>query len=138
MSELSKPPHFDASVVSILKATVIAHFGSCGGSKPHVTPVWVRWVGDGCLEVNVAATTKKARNIRSNRQVCLSMVAPHDARLWIVIEALVEETRRTEDRTHLDELARRYLGRPRRNPEMPREVLTLRPTAVHWWGEETT
>jgi hypothetical protein len=63
------------------------------------------------------------------------MVAPHDARLWVVIEGFVTNTQDASDTAHLDRLAERYLGRARRNPELPRRILTIQPIAVHWWAE---
>lgn len=123
-------------VVAVLQAPVIAHLATCGGDHPHATPVWVACSDPRSIEVNIAASTRKARNLRRNPLVCVSLVAPHDARLWVVIEGTATAVAQTSDRAHLDALARQYLGRPRRNPEMPREIVTIRPVVVHWWGEE--
>ncbi len=120
----------------MLQTPVIAHLATCGGDRPHATPVWVACRNRRLIEVNVAASTRKARNLRHNPLVCLSLVAPHDARLWVVIEGIATVVTETNDRAHLDALAQRYLGRARRNPEMPREILTIRPLVVHWWGDE--
>lgn len=92
--------------------------------------------GDDHIEFNIKADSKKAHNLRRNPQVCLSMVAPHDARLWVVIEGEVEDISTPETNDHLNELAVRYLGRPRRHPELPRNKIDVRPTAVHWWGQD--
>jgi len=128
---LAVPPQ----VVEILRSPVIAHLATCRDGTPHATPVWVICRSDTHLEVNIASMSKKASNVRLNRAVCLSMVAPHDARLWVVVMGTVSNVQEVADTQHLDELAQQYLGRPRRHPELPRQVLTIRPTRVHWWAE---
>lgn len=130
------PAELPTPVAGLIASPSIAHLATCGNGVPHVTPVWVCSTNRTSIEVNIGAHTKKAQNIGRNPNVCLSIVAAHDARLWAVIEGVVSDIIETHDLEHLDQLAQLYLGRPRRNPEMPRRILTIHPLAIHWWGKD--
>ncbi|MFB6147151.1 MAG: pyridoxamine 5'-phosphate oxidase family protein [Halobacteriaceae archaeon] len=62
--------------------TVVAHLATCRDGRPHVAPVWYRYL-DGTVEI--VTTGQKLANVRRNPRVALSVEYSHggDAR-WMV------------------------------------------------------
>ena len=51
---------------------VMAHLGTCVEGRPHVAPVWYRYVPDDEI-VEIVTTGRKLANIRENPRVSLSI-----------------------------------------------------------------
>ncbi|WP_436345568.1 pyridoxamine 5'-phosphate oxidase family protein [Natronorubrum sp. FCH18a] len=53
---------------------LMAHLGTCVGGRPHVAPVWYRYVADDGV-VEIVTTGRKLANVRENPRVSLSIQA---------------------------------------------------------------
>ncbi|QCC59089.1 pyridoxamine 5'-phosphate oxidase family protein [Natrinema thermotolerans] len=51
---------------------LMAHFGTCADGRPHVAPVWYRYLADEDV-VEVVTTGRKLANVRANPRVALSI-----------------------------------------------------------------
>lgn len=51
---------------------VMAHLGTCVDGRPHVAPVWYRYVPD-AERLEIVTTGRKLANVRENPQVALSI-----------------------------------------------------------------
>jgi PPOX class probable F420-dependent enzyme len=115
--------------------TAIGHLATSRDDVPHVTPVWLDYDGTAdTILIDVGMETVKRGHVRANPHVCLSLVAPHNATMWAVVTGVITEIHDDSGPEHVQRLAHRYLGRPKRNPGR-RAVLHLKPTRVSWWGD---
>jgi PPOX class probable F420-dependent enzyme len=89
--------------------------------SPQVTPVWFDFK-DGRLRVNTARGRVKARNLKQGAAVALAIVDPDNPYRYIQVRGKV--ARVTEDGavSHIDSLARKYLGQDRYTNAAPGEV----------------
>ena len=96
---------------------------------PQVTPVWVDVDEDDIL-INTAEGRLKARNMREDPRVALSVPDPDDPyRALIVRGRVVEMTDEGADE-HIDALAKKYLGEDRypfRQPGEERVKVRIEP-----------
>ncbi|OAQ51955.1 pyridoxamine 5'-phosphate oxidase [Natrinema mahii] len=51
---------------------LMAHFGTCVDGRPHVAPVWYRYLADEEV-IEVVTTGRKLANVRENPRVALSI-----------------------------------------------------------------
>jgi hypothetical protein len=118
--------------------TAIGHFATCHQDIPYVTPVWLDIdANTDHILIDVKPNAVKLRNVRSNPNVCLSIVSAHNSSMWAVIRGVVDDIDELGlDASHVQMLAERYLGRPKRTPGM-RYILRIKATRVRWWGEES-
>jgi PPOX class probable F420-dependent enzyme len=114
----------------------IGHLATSYQGAPYVSPVWLDLDPvTGHILVDVKPEAVKLRNVRSNPEVCLSLVAPHNSSMWAVIRGMVTDIDDLgPDASHVQMLADRYLGRPKRTPGL-RFILRITATRVRWWGE---
>jgi PPOX class probable F420-dependent enzyme len=103
--------------------------------KPHVTPVWIDYNDEqDHVLVNTFRGSRKERNIRLDPHVAISMTDSENGDRFLIIRGEVAEV--TEDGAvdHINELARRYMGRksyPRLQRETaPRVQLKIEPNRV--------
>ena len=103
---------------------------------PQVTPVWFDY-RDGKVRVNSAKGRVKARNMKENAPVALSILDPDNPYRYIQIRGRVG--RPTEDgaSAHIDSLAKKYLGKekyPFGQPGEVRMLFEIEPSAVQAVG----
>jgi PPOX class probable F420-dependent enzyme len=79
--------------------------------SPQVDPVWVGRDGDRIL-VATGERTVKARNTLRDPRVALSIVGFRDPYEEAMIRGLVVERRPDRDLAVMDEIARKYTGKP--------------------------
>ncbi len=96
------------------------------------TPVWVDVDGDDVI-VNTAVGRRKERNVRRDRRVVLATYDRENPYWWIEISGRVVEIvegERAEE--SIEELAHKYLGRPRGGgaPGERRVILRIAPEAI--------
>ena len=101
---------------------------------PQVTPVWVD-VEDSRILVNPAVGRVKARNVRHDRRVAISVAARDNP--WDKIDVrgkVVEIVEGEKAERHIDALAKKYLGQDTygfRRPGERRTMLVIEPDRVH-------
>ncbi len=85
--------------------------------SPHVTPVWVDREGDLIL-VNTAEGRTKAKYLRQNHKVALSIFNQANPYEKVVIKGRVLEMTKRGAEEHSDKLSMKYLGTGK-NPHRP-------------------
>ena len=103
---------------------------------PQVTPVWFDYAG-GKLRVNTAKGRVKARNLKPGSAVALAIMDPDNPYRYVQIRGWV--TSATEDGAdaHIDQLAKKYLGKdtyPFRQPGEMRIMYEIEPISVSGMG----
>ncbi len=72
-------------IEAILRTPLIASIATIKpDGSPHVTPVWFLY-DDAAVQVAVSSTSVKARNVRSNPQVSLSILDGGDHSRWVQV-----------------------------------------------------
>lgn len=100
--------------------------------SPQVSPVWVDLDGDDII-VNTADGRLKARNVRRDPRVAISVAGQEDPYSRIVVRGVVVETTQEGADEGIDRLAKKYLGQDRypwRSPDEHRVILRIRPEHV--------
>ncbi|MEX5713320.1 pyridoxamine 5'-phosphate oxidase family protein [Parafrankia sp. FMc6] len=119
----------------LVNGRTIGHLATSTDGIPHTTPVWLDYdQRSDLILVDVAADTKKLRDVRSNPNVALSFVDPIDNGRWVILRGMVVDVQKDDQATHIQTLALRYLGRHKRRPGF-RRILRVKTTYVRWWGE---
>jgi len=104
--------------------------------SPQVTPVWCDWDGTH-VRVNSAKGRVKDKNMRRNSKVALSLQDPENPYRYLAIQGEVVEITEDGADTHIDLLAKKYLGKdkyPFRGPGELRVLYKIRPVSVHTMG----
>jgi PPOX class probable F420-dependent enzyme len=103
--------------------------------SPQVTPVWVDIDDEGRVLVNTAEGRAKPANVRRDPRVAIS-VSPRDRpESAAFIRGRVVELRHDNAWDHHEELAARYVGRPRKDPDgsETRVILVIEPDHIATW-----
>jgi PPOX class probable F420-dependent enzyme len=103
---------------------------------PQVTPVWFDYA-DGLVRVNTARGRVKARNMKEGAPVALSIMDPDDAYRYIQIRGRVKRETEQGAGAHIDQLAKKYLGRdkyPYARPDEVRVIYEIEPTSTSAMG----
>ncbi len=87
---------------------------------PQLTPVWID-LEDGDLVFNTAKGRAKERNLAKNPSVAVSVVDPDDPYNVVVVRGKAEATEEGAD-SHIDALAKKYLGVEKYPTRKPGEV----------------
>jgi PPOX class probable F420-dependent enzyme len=94
----------------LLREPVLAHIATIDKKgRPNLSPVWVDVDGDDVL-FNTAEGRVKSENLRSNPNVAVSVVDPHDPYRVVALRGLVTEITHDGADEHIDFLAKKYLG----------------------------
>lgn len=80
--------------------------------SPQVTPVWFDYDGK-IFRVNSAKGRVKDRNMRRNPHVALSIVDPENPYRYLEVRGRVVEITEAGGDEHIDQLAKKYLGKDR-------------------------
>jgi hypothetical protein len=78
--------------------------------QPQVTPVWVDWQ-DGHVIVNSAKGRQKDKNIERDRRVTITLIDPENPYRYVEIRGRVDEITQKDADTHIDKMAKKYLGK---------------------------
>jgi len=104
--------------------------------SPQVTPVWCDYDGTHIF-VNTAKGRIKDRNMRRNQRVALSIMDPDNPYRYLAVRGRVEEITEASADSHIDSLAKKYLGKDRypfRQPGEVRVLYKIRPERVSTMG----
>ncbi len=99
---------------------------------PQVTPVWFDYHG-GRVRVNTAKGRVKARNLKPGAAVALSIMDPDNPYRYLQIRGRVANATETGADTHINSLAKKYLGKdqyPFRQPGEVRIMYEIEPVSV--------
>lgn len=118
---------------ALLAEPVLAHLAtSSPDGTPHVTPVWIDLDGDDVV-INTVEGRAKARHVRANPKVGLSVADPADPYRVVAFQGTVVDITDEGAREHIDQLARKYLGvdeYPMHQPGDVRLKVRIRPDRV--------
>lgn len=97
--------------------------------SPQVTPVWCDYDGTHVL-LNSAKGRIKDRNMRRNPTVALSILDPENPYRHLAIRGRVVDVTEEGADSHIDKLAKKYLGEDRYPYRSPGEVRVIYRVAV--------
>ncbi len=100
--------------------------------SPHVSPVWVDREGDLIL-VNTAGGRAKAKYLKSNHRVALSIFSQQNPYEKVVIKGRVLDMTKKGAEEHNSKLSVKYLGtsnNPHRQPGTERVLVRIEPERV--------
>ncbi|MBV8738344.1 MAG: PPOX class F420-dependent oxidoreductase [Alphaproteobacteria bacterium] len=103
---------------------------------PQVTPVWFDYAG-GKLRVNTAKGRVKARNLKPGAAVALAIMDPDNPYRYVQIRGQVASATEDGADAHIDQLAKKYLGKdsyPFRQPGEIRIMYGIEPRSVSGMG----
>jgi PPOX class probable F420-dependent enzyme len=110
-----------------------AHLATVGpDGAPQSTPVWVDLEGE-CILVNTAENRVKARNVKHNPKVAVSITNHENPYEMVTITGRVVDVTSEGAEQHIDKLAKKYLGKdryPYRQEGEKRVILKIRPDRV--------
>ena len=104
--------------------------------SPQVTPVWFDYK-DGIVRVNTAKGRVKARNLKAGAAVALAVIDPDNPYRYIQIRGRVRRCSEEGAGTHIDSLAKKYLGKdkyPHATPGEVRIMCEIEPAAASGMG----
>ena len=100
--------------------------------SPHVAPTWVDYDGELVL-INTAAGRIKEKNVNSDKRVALSVYESSNPYNMVTIRGNVKEVTEEDADSHIDKLAKKYLGvdsYPFRSPDEKRIIFKIIPERV--------
>ena len=103
---------------------------------PQVTPVWFDYVG-GKVRVNTAKGRVKARNLKPRAPVAMAILDPDNPYRYLQIRGCVTSATEAGADAHIDQLAKKYLGKdtyPFRQPGEVRIMYEIEPSSVSGMG----
>lgn len=103
---------------------------------PQVTPVWVDFDGTH-IRINSAKGRVKDKNLRRNPAVALSIQDPDNPYRYLQVRGRVTDVSESGADTHIDSLAKKYLGQdryPYRKAGEVRVIYRIAPDRVQTMG----
>ena len=104
--------------------------------SPQVTPVWFDYT-NGLIRVNTAKGRIKSRNMSVGSKVAMSIMDPDNAYRYIQIRGSVTKEVTEGAATHIDSLAKKYLGKdvyPFHQEGETRVIYEIAPAATDTMG----
>jgi len=104
--------------------------------RPQVTPVWVD-AENGRILVNTATGRQKHRNVQRDPRVSVTLIDPDNPYRYVEVRGRVAEMTEKGADTHIDKMAKKYLGKdkyPFAQPGEKRILLKIEPEHVHGMG----
>ena len=133
MAETKIPENF----LDLFQKRAFANLGTImPDGSPQVTPVWIDLEG-GRLVVNSAKGRVKDRNMRRDPRVSLAIVDPENPYRFLEVRGRVVEITEQGADTHIDKMAKKYLGQdryPYRKAGEVRVRYLIEPQRVHTMG----
>ncbi len=121
----------------LLQKKAFAHLATLmQDGSPQVTPVWFDYDGS-TIRINTAKGRVKDKNMRRNGRVALAIQDPDNPYRYLAVRGRVEEVTEAGADTHIDSLAKKYLGQdryPYRQPGEVRVTYRIRPERVSTMG----
>ena len=121
----------------LFSKTAFAHLGTLmPDGSPQVTPVWCDYDGT-YIRINSAKGRVKDKNMRRNRKVALAIMDPDNPYRYLAVRGEVAEITEEGADSHIDQLAKKYLGKdkyPYRRPGEVRVIYKIRPQRVSTMG----
>jgi PPOX class probable F420-dependent enzyme len=121
----------------LLSKVAFAHLATLmPDGSPQVTPVWIDFDGSH-LRVNSAKGRVKDKNMRRDQRVAVSVQDPDKPYRYLAAQGKIVEITEEGADTHIDSLAKKYLGKdkyPFRQPGEVRVIYKIRPEKVHASG----
>ncbi len=101
------------NVRAVLDGTPIAHLATTlPDGSPHSVPLWIGTVGDRVAFLT-GPTSRKARNLRRDPRVAISLTAPDNPFLPVMLRGRVVKWLDGEEGWRVvDEIAGKYIGAP--------------------------
>jgi PPOX class probable F420-dependent enzyme len=122
--------------VALLRDRSFAHVTTLNeDGSPQSSPVWVD-IDDGHVLVNTTEGRAKARNVRRDPRVSLSIAHPSDPYRALMIAGRAVEITNEGAKEHIDFLANKYTGRDfgGHDPNDPRVLIRIRPERISHHG----
>jgi PPOX class probable F420-dependent enzyme len=104
--------------------------------SPQVTPVWVDYDGSH-VRINTAKGRVKDKNMRRNKKVSVAVADPDNPYRYLEVRGQIDDITETGADAHIDQLAKKYLGKdkyPFRQPGEVRVIYKIRPERVSAMG----
>lgn len=104
--------------------------------QPQVTPTWVD-AEDGRLLINTAKGRQKHKNVQRDPRVSVTLIDPDNPYRYVEVRGRVVEVTEKGATTHIDKMAKKYLGQdkyPYAQPGEQRVLLKIEPEHVHGMG----
>jgi PPOX class probable F420-dependent enzyme len=104
--------------------------------SPQTTPVWVDFV-DGKVWVNTALGRQKDKNVRHDPRVAVTLTDPQNPYRYLEIRGKVDDITTDGAASHIDKMAKKYLGQdkyPYAKPGEQRVLLKIRPDKFSTMG----
>lgn len=118
---------------SILTSKSFAHIATINkDGSPQSTPVWFD-LENGYLRINTAVGRKKDKNMNRDPRVAISILNIDNPYNMISIQGRVVDRTLEGADSHIDLLAKKYLGLdsyPYRNPEETRVIYKIKPISI--------
>ncbi|HEX4378269.1 MAG TPA: PPOX class F420-dependent oxidoreductase [Steroidobacteraceae bacterium] len=118
------------SHLDLFKKKAFAHLATLmPDDHPQVTPVWVDYDGR-YVVINTAQGRQKDKNLQRDGRVSLSIADPDNPYRYLEIRGQVADRTREGADQHIDDMARKYLGKdkyPFRQPGEVRVIYRIRP-----------
>lgn len=122
-----------AEFLDLFKKRAFAHFATLmADGTPQITPVWVDFDGAYIL-VNSKTGRTKNNNIAERPAVAIEISDPDNPYRYLMIRGVVVEVETLSDTSHIDSLAKRYVGveqYPWGTPGEVRQLFKIRPDHV--------
>lgn len=134
---MSEPLIPDKYLDLLTKQPELAHLSTLmRDGRPQVTPIWFSYE-QGLISLNSAKGRVKDINMRARPQVALSIVDSGNAFRYVQIMGTVVEITEQGADEHIDQLAQKYLDKPRypwRQPGEVRVIYRVKPDRVQASG----
>jgi PPOX class probable F420-dependent enzyme len=104
--------------------------------SPQTQPVWVDF-DKGQVWVNSALGRQKDKNMRRDPRVAVTLMDPENPYRYLEIRGKVKEITQDGAATHIDKMAKKYLGKdkyPFAQPGEQRVLYKIEPEKVHTMG----
>ena len=104
--------------------------------SPQTTPVWVDYRNDE-IWVNSAVGRQKDRNVRRDPRVAVTVIDSDNAYRYVEVRGRVREITQNGADAHIDEMAKKYLGKdqyPFRQPGEQRVLYKISIEKAHAAG----
>ena len=104
--------------------------------SPQTTPVWIDFM-DGKIIVNTALGRQKDKNVRRDPRVAVTLIDPENPYRYLEVRGKVDEISTDGASTHIDKMAKKYIGQdkyPWSRPGEQRVLLKITPEKFSTMG----
>ena len=113
------------SHLDLFKKKAFAHLATLmPNGQPQVTPVWVDYDGRHVV-INTAEGRQKDKNLQRDGRVALSITDPDNPYRYLEVRGHVAQRTRDGADSHIDAMAKKYLGKDKYPYAQPGEVRVI-------------